>query len=70
MLWAVARIFSHLLLPLLFDSVLFVVAAAQSDEASQGRADPVHVAVVVVVIVVVVVGSFDKVCVRLRMALC
>ena len=47
-------------------------AVAQSDEASQGRADPVHVAVVVdvVVIVDVVLSSFDEICVRVKMALC
>ena len=50
---------------------MFAVAA-QSDEASQGRADPVHVAVVVAVVVVivgVVLGSFDEICVRVKMAL-
>ena len=49
-----------------------VAVAAQSDEASQGRADPVHVAAVVVVAVVVIVGvvlgSFDEICVRVKMA--
>ena len=50
---------------------MFFAAIAESDEASQGRADPVHVAVVdVVVIVDVVLGSFDEVCVRVKMALC
>ena len=47
-------------------------AVAQSDEASQGRADPVHVAVVAVIVAIVdvVLGSFDEVCVRVKMALC
>ena len=50
---------------------MFFAVAAQSDEASQGRADPVHVAVVVVVVVIVgvVLGSFDEICVRVKMAL-